>query len=190
MIEEHFEGLQPLDFDEFADHLLEQGLQMSPSKIHGALCGSLVGDARQDADASLAGLSQALESDLYGALAEACQRLILVTLDALVDDEYEFHLFLPDDEEDLPVRVQALSEWCRGFLAGYAFAVKGPGADTLAKEISEVLQDMAAIADAELDRDEDEETSEHDLFELGEYLRFATLNLYLDELAKIGEDDS
>ncbi len=189
MIEEYFEGQQPLDFDEFADHLVEQGLQMSPSKIHGALCGSLVGNATQDADASLAGLSQALESDLHGALAEACERLVLVTLDALVDEEFEFHLFLPDDEVDLPLRVEALSEWCRGFLAGYAFAVKEPGADTLAEEVSEVLRDMAAIASAELDLNEDEETSEHDLFELSEYLRFATLNLYMDALVKIGEGD-
>jgi uncharacterized protein YgfB (UPF0149 family) len=188
MLEEYFEGQQPLDFDEFADHLVEQGLQLSPSKIHGALCGSLVGDARQDAETCLAGLSQALESDLHGALAEACQRLVRATLDALVDEAFEFHLFLPDDEEELSSRVQSLSDWCSGFLAGYAFVVAEPGADTLAEEISEILRDMAAIAAAELDRDEDEEASEQNLFELTEYLRFGTLNLYMEALEKLGED--
>ncbi len=187
MFEEYFGTPQPLDFDEFANHLLEQGLDFSPSRAHGAVCGALVGDAGLDAETCLAVLSQALEVDLHGGLAEASTRLIRATLDALIDESFDFQLFLPDDEVALEQRVQALGDWCKGFLAGYAFVVSEPGGSSLGEEVSEVLRDVSAIAEAELDLEEDEEASESDLFELTEYLRFATLNLYLDALSSKGD---
>ena len=98
--------------------------------------------------------------------------------------KFDFHLFLPDDETEITLRVSALSHWCQGFLAGYAFAVAEPGADTLPEAVSEVLRDVSAIAQAEVDLGEDDESSEQDFFELTEYLRFGTLNLFLDALSE------
>lgn len=43
MFEPHSPGLPWFDFDEIADHLLEQGPERSPSELHGALCGLLAG---------------------------------------------------------------------------------------------------------------------------------------------------
>lgn len=174
---------QPLDFDDFSNQLLEQGAEQSPAQLHGAICGVLAGGGRQDPEYCLAAVTQVLAMDIHGELADSCLRLAHVTLAALRDEEFDFHLFLPDDEDEIEQRVMALSQWCSAFLTGYALAVAQPGASPLAEETSEILKDMSAIAEAGVDLDEDEEESESNLFELTEYLRFATLNLFMDQLS-------
>ena len=42
MPDQFFDTQQPLDFDDYANQLLEQGLLESPSKLHGGICGLLV----------------------------------------------------------------------------------------------------------------------------------------------------
>ena len=53
-----FDDIDPsigvFDFDELADHLLEQGLEASPSTLHGCLCGLLAAGAPAEPEAGLA----------------------------------------------------------------------------------------------------------------------------------------
>ena len=59
-------GEQALDFDDFANQLLEQGADQSPAHLHGAICGVLAGAGARDPDYCLAAVSQALELDKPG----------------------------------------------------------------------------------------------------------------------------
>jgi uncharacterized protein YgfB (UPF0149 family) len=185
---------QPLDFDDFANQLLEQGAEQSPSHIHGGMCGVLCGGAipeggTVDAEYCLAAVAQALEMDIHGELAVLSLRLAAVTIGALQDEAFDFHLFLPDDEVEMALRVVALSDWCRAFLSGYALAVTTPDGGALVEDTGEILKDISAIADAdaddEIDDDDEEaeEEAENQFFELTDYLRFATLNMFMDRLA-------
>jgi uncharacterized protein YgfB (UPF0149 family) len=180
---------QPLDFDEFANQLLEQGAEQSPAHLHGAVCGVLAGGGKQDPEYCLSGVAQVLGMDIHGELAGNCLRLSEVTLAALRDEEFDFRLFLPDDETEIEVRVAALSHWCSAFMTGFALAVAQPGAAPLAEETSEILKDISAIAEAGVDHEADEEDAESDFFELTEYLRFATLNLFMDQVAGTSDGD-
>ena len=171
---------QALDFDEFADQLLEQGAHQSPSHLHGAICGVLAGGGEQDAEYCLSAIAQALAMDIHGELAANCVRLSRATVQALLDEEFDFHLFLPDDETEIELRVQALADWCSGFLTGYALAVAQPQTGAFDDESAEILKDMAAIAAATIDDGLDPEETENHFFELTEYLRFACLNLFAD----------
>jgi len=45
-----------------------------------------------------------------------------------------------------------------------------------------VLKDVAAIAEATVDAESDADESENHFFELTEYLRFATLNLFMNAI--------
>ena len=108
-------------------------------------------------------------------------RLYTVTASALIDDEFDFHLLLPDDEVEIDQRTDSLAAWCSGFLAGFALV----SADTengakLSADSTEILKDIAQIAQAGVDSEAEEEESEESYFELVEYLRFASMNLYLD----------
>ena len=182
---------QALDFDEFADQLLEQGAEHSPSHLHGAICGVLAGGGEQDPEYCLAAIAQALAIDIHGELAANCVRLARVTAPALMDEEFDFHLFIPDDETEIELRVRALADWCSGFLAGYALAVAQPQTDALDDGSAEILKDMAEIAEATTDAELEPEEAENHFFELTEYLRFACLNLFADRLLEsTSEGDS
>ena len=164
------------DFDELANHLLEQGLDASPSTLHGCLTGLLAAGAPLEAEAGLALLGQALDLDLHGELAGQALQLYLVTGAAMEDEEFDFHLLLPDDEEEIAVRTNELANWCRGFLAGFAQVNKSqPG-----QESSEILSDLAIIAEASVDEDAEEDESEGSYIEVVEYVRFAALNVYME----------
>lgn len=180
------------DFDELANHLVEQGLQSSPASIHGCLCGLLAAGAAVEPELALAALVEALDLELRGELAEKVMQLYTISAAALEDEEFDFHPLLPDDDADIETRTSALAGWCQSFLTGFALVSAGassPSENALSRDSAEVLKDFAVIAQAEPDEEDqqDEEGAEESFFELVEYLRFATLNVYLDR--RSGEHD-
>ena len=134
------------------------------------------------AEDCLAATGQALDLALQGELAEISLELAGQTLAALTDEEFTFQLYLPDDEVEIEQRVQALAEWCRGFLAGFALMVSGSGGAGLDSDTGESLRDIAAMAEAAVDAEAEVEESESSFFEISEYLRFATLDLFMSHL--------
>jgi len=172
------------DFEEMANHLLEQGLETSPSQLHGCLSGLLAAGAEAEPEVGLDALAQALDVAVHGELASRLMQLYTVTAAALQDDEFTFHPLLPDDDAELAERTAAMADWCKGFLAGFAqFSVGAQSpASALSEDSGEVLRDIAAIAEVAVDDDESEEDSEESYMELVEYLRFAVLNVYMESL--------
>ncbi len=176
MFDDGDESLGVFDFDELADHLVEQGLETSPAELHGTLCGLLAAGAPAEPEAGLALLQQALDLSLHGELAGQLLQLHRVSAAALEDEAFEFHPLLPDDDTEIAVRTVALGRWCSGFLTGFAqVKQRQPGGDS-----GEILTDFAAIAEAGVDDEADEEESESAYTELVEYVRFGCLNIYLD----------
>jgi yecA family protein len=174
------------DFDEMANHLLEQGLATSPSQLHGCLSGLLTAGAEAAPEVGLDALAQALDMVAHGELASRLMQLYTVTAAALQDDEFTFHPLLPDDDAELAERTAAMADWCKGFLAGFAQLSVGAqsSASALSEDSGEVLRDIAAIAEAAVDDDESEEDLEESYMELVEYLRFAVLNVYMENLSQ------
>jgi uncharacterized protein YgfB (UPF0149 family) len=120
-------------------------------------------------------------------------QLYTVTAGALEDDEFDFHPLLPDDDDAIGERTTALADWTRGFLAGFAHMTAGMGKTPVAmsEDSSEILKDFANIAQAGADESEDgdEEEAEGSYMELVEYLRFATLNVYMDTRCRMQEQE-
>lgn len=97
------------------------------------------------------------------------------TQDVLLDDEFEFELILPeDDESNLIERVDAVRQWCKGFLFGIGFANK---ATKFSQQTQEILKDVAEITKLDADIELEDEEAENDFMELTEYLRAAVLAL-------------
>ena len=173
------------DIDELANHLLEQGVESSPSRIHGCLCGLLCGGAPGQAEAGLALLGQAMDLNPHGELAALLMQLYQVSAAALEDEEFDFHPLLPDDEEEVATRARAVADWASGFLAGFAQVNQAQ----VSQDSGEILRDFAAIAEAGVDEEEDEEDSENAIMEIVEYLRFAALNIFMDSRVEPGEGE-
>lgn len=180
-----------VDFDEIADQLLEQGHDISPAQIHGCLSAVLAAGAAAEVEHAPVTVMNALGAEVYGELADRVMNLYQVTAAALMDEEFGFHPLLPDDDTELALRVEALAQWCRGFMAGFALA--GVSDDAITGDTQEILQDLSAMTDAELDDEADEEESESNYFELVEYLRFSVMNVHAQQVYEIpaaaGPDD-
>lgn len=103
------------------------------------------------------------------------------THNALVSDEFEFDLFLPDDEALLSEQVEALIHWCQGFLLGVGVTHAAAG---LPRDVTEILKDIAEFT--KLDTAAEGEEDENDFVEITEYIRSAVL-LLRSEFNKEGE---
>ncbi len=170
------------DFEELANLLVEQGSAASPARIHGALSGLLAAGAQPLAELGLDAVSQLLDLVAHGELAEQILSLYTVTAGSLADEDFEFHPLLPEDDEALDVRIEALGDWSAGFLLGFNWQHgRTPAqAETLSADSREILSDLAALAEVAPADDEDEDESEAHYAELVEYLRFAVLNVFMD----------
>ncbi len=150
---------------------------LDAAEAHGIATGMLCLDGRIAADTWLNELFQhnpALtdaELDLLLALFERT-RACLLSLD------FEFDLFLPDDEALLSQQLEALSNWCRGFLFGVGFSsaqaqASWPG------DSGEILKDF--IEFTKLDTHAYSEGDEQAFMEIHEYCR-AAIMLLKDDL--------
>ena len=184
MYEDIAEEVGVFDFDEFANHLVDQGMLVSPSQMHGCLCGVLCAGAPTEAEYGLDALSQALDIVMHGELASRIMQLYAVTELAMKDEEFTFLPLLPDDDEEIGLRASALASWCDGFMSGFAYVIAGneETAAALSDDTGEVLRDIAAMAQAHADG-EVEEGAEDSYMELVEYLRAAVVNVFFDSLA-------
>jgi len=162
------------DFDQVADLFLIEGIDLPPSQWHGCIVGLLVSGRR--ADELLGAMGHALQESITGDLMIASEQSAKASLRALRDPNYGFSPLIPDDDDELELRSEALASWCEGFLQGFAAGVAG--SDQISTDAAEILRDMAQIARLEVDSTSDIDEQESDFIELVEYVRVVVLNLY------------
>lgn len=119
----------------------------------------------------------------------ASERLPLITLfektqELLNAGNFEFELFLPDEETELPLRVDALQHWCLGFLAGVGTINQGTDCS---KEGLEILRDMVAFT--RVDTNAKGEEDEVALVELNAYIRIS-VQVLREELLAVASSDT
>ena len=168
------------DFDAIADLMISEGvLTLSPSELHGLMTGQLSAGARFDADTLIKVLCELMSVDQ---MVDEKSALIFVslyqiTLAQLLDEDLGFQLLLPDDDQDISQRVDALSSWCSGFLAGFGMYL---AEQSMSEALREGLQDFAEIAQVSTDPDELDDEDESGLLELQEYVRMAALYIFAE----------
>jgi yecA family protein len=158
---------------------------MVAAEAHGALCGMLC--ARGTVELSewvdhVVG-EQEQGSELLHDVVHKLSDLHQSTLEMMNDATAEFRLLLPDDDEPLPERVDALAAWCQGFV--YGLAAGGITEESeLPEDTDELLKDMIEISRARHDADDEEaeETDANDdevaYMEIEEYVRMGVLLMY------------
>lgn len=170
--------------EELAQALSRLNAGCSASELHGVIAGLLAGGARLNR----AMLQKVLEahaeasSTLDGELLAGLWQLQLKTLEDLGDSELLFMPLLPDDEEDLAARVNALAEWCQGFLVGFGTAVRPEDVRLQDESIRETLQDIVHVSQVDGGAQDNDESDENAYAELYEFVRMAVIHLF-EELA-------
>jgi len=153
--------------------------EVTPSEIHGTLCGLLCASIGATANQWQNNLWPHMEknkNDLVQADAlESLNQLHDITRLQLNAPTCEFELLLPDDNDPLDNRVNALGDWCQGFLVGLTLGGL-EDFSPLPEDAREVANDLVEIARAGSSYDlEGSEEDEHAYAELVEYLRVGIL---------------
>lgn len=177
-------------FDTVADAFITMGALGSPAELHGMVCGSLCGGGRYSDREWLSAVLEFLDvsGEPANGVSDTIIQLYHTTLEQLKDEQMGIQLLLPDDDADISERVTALGQWCQGFLVG--FGTSGINVETdLSDDTADALRDFASFVHISPDiEDGDVEGSEGDYMELVEYVRLATLSIFLDTGAKADED--
>jgi len=155
----------------------------SAAELHGVMVGMLAGGARMNRSALMKSLEA--HADVSTAFADemiaSLWQLQLKTLEDLGADDLLFQPLLPDDDDDLNLRVMALADFARGLLAGFGLAVQANSPALAGEIVRETLQDIVNIS--QLDSvDEPDEESELAYAELHEFVRLGVIHLF-EELA-------
>jgi len=170
---------EPVRYDELAEALAHLGFTQDAAEYHGALCGALC--VKQPAEIDpLRVLEQQSKGDGRADRAsQALHRLRGESANAFVDRTLGFAPLLPDDDEELPQRVRALSAWCEGFLFGLSSG-KPLAMKQCSDEFKEIVRDFTEFTRAGLGDDEDAELEENAYAELVEYIRVGAQLIYLE----------
>src|SRR6202049_4035051 len=150
--------LSDIRFKDFEDVLAAAGSLADAAEAHGSLCGALCSMSpfrMQDWVNEILPDGAAL-SDESAAMIE---RVFTATATSFGEHGMEFAPLLPDDEQPLNGRANALALWCTGFLYGL-----GTGQicdlDALNGDVGEIVRDFTEISRATGDDRSEEHTSE------------------------------
>lgn len=168
---------QPLNYADVADCLDRAGLDVLASEVHAIACGILIGNISADKIKWVQELVPNLEAgDVLqqqgvrelGKLFDSAQR-------DLQDSQLRFELFLPDEEESLVSRMEALQDWCQGFILGLTMAGI-TDYKNLPEDSRDLLEDFVNIGTSgEFDFDADDQESEIAYTDISQYVRVGVL---------------
>lgn len=167
-------------YHDLADAAEELGANTGLAEAHGVLVGLACGAAELRFDRWFEEVFEPLEEDdtLARRYAGEMQALFDTTLAMLADEEVSFMPMLPETQNQLSERADALGQWCRGFSYAVSLSAFEPSR-VLSQDAQELLGDFAAIARAGHD-DEDghEDEAELAFAELEEYVRVGVLLIH------------
>ena len=177
-----------VDHDLLNDALKRCGANWTAAQTHGLLSSRLaVAGTRGVPDS----LGQILDgSDSADALRKECEDM-LATLWQSTDKAFSerlsaFEPLLPDDNDTVALRTEALAHWCEGYLHGLVSGEHDAGIkDRLAAEpLADIIKDMLQITRATVDDMDDDDSTDDAYLEIVEYLRVAA-QLFYEELAEM-----
>jgi len=166
------------DISELDKALLKVDAMMGASESHGVLCGMLCAQGTADLSEWVDhALGEQEQGNVF--LHETVHKMSELHQCAMAqinDDSGGFALLLPDDDDELSVRAEALATWCQGFV--YGLAAGGiTGESELPDDTRELLHDFIEISRVGYDGDEIEASEEDELayIEVMEYVRTGVL---------------
>jgi uncharacterized protein len=144
---------------------------LDPSEAHGLISGVLCGNEKNNAWQKLINAQQSAEiNDLLRVVYDVSEKKLKEFL-------FDYELILPEDSQTLPLRAEALTLWCQGFITGLKY-VNANIAQHNSNEMTEALNDIIEIAKMHYEDVSENEEDESAYVELVEYVRMAVIFLY------------
>ena len=166
-----------LDYNDLNEVLQRSQAQVDAAECHGFLSAQIC--IAGTADEELWREFLDLQTD-DSSLIKECYAEVQLLMENIVGDiqseTLDFQLLMPDDDVTLVQRVNALGDWCYGFLNGFGVS-EAESIRPLSPECREVLEDMTKISKVGLEDDADE-SDEKALMELIEYVRVGVMMMF------------
>jgi len=163
--------LSDIRFKDFEDTLATAGSLADAAEAHGSLCGALCSMSpyrMSDWVNEILPDGAALTEEN----AAMIEKVFTATATSFGEQGMEFEPLLPDDEQPLNGRANALALWCTGFLYGL-----GTGhisdLEALGGDVGEIVRDFTEISRASGDEADSDESNEQAYAELVEFIRVA-----------------
>lgn len=180
MSSEH-DSLHLPEYGAFVESIVPLKIQISASELHGLLCGYLCAGADRQGESYIrALLHHKKDAESKNGLLSLFA-VYSVSQQQITNYDLGFSLLLPNDDEALPERAKAFSEWCEGFTQGLTLA--GIDSDDLEDEdAQDALQHLVEFAQLDYETLDVDEEDERALMEVIEYTRMAVIRLHGDLL--------
>jgi uncharacterized protein YgfB (UPF0149 family) len=163
--------MSDIRFKDFEDVLAGAGGLADAAEAHGSLCGALCSVSpykMQDWINEILPDGAALSEESAAIL----ERVFTATASSFGEQGMEFEPLLPDDEQPLNGRANALALWCTGFLYGLGTGYSSD-LQSLSGDVGEIVRDFTEISRATGDDAEGDESNEQAYAELVEFIRVA-----------------
>jgi len=163
-----------LDYAGLQAILAADDLKTHASEIHGVLTGLICGGYAFENSDYLSMLNDMFNNgEPFPSQTRVTIKLLFGQVwQSILDDSFGFSLLLPDDDDSLLERANALGVWVQGFNLGFGLQQKNNA--VLSEDVKEVIKDFAEIANLSDEIEEDEDT-EHAYYEISEYVRISAL---------------
>lgn len=168
------------DFEALEYLLIVASTPFSPSYIHGMMTGLLCIEEKE-AVVSWKRLYQAIGclQDPVSAIYKLFEKLFSCTLSELKNFESNLNLILPSDEQPLALRLEALADWCEGFIDGIKLTDINPELLLQNPTVKEVLSDFVQIKEVSSAAIESD-SNENNYMQLVEFVRVGALLIHAE----------
>ena len=169
--------VQEVTYDLLHDTLTTERVPISTSEFHGILCGYLCTQPHTEEYPWRALLSSFIDEQLT--LSPLACDVISQTCEQVTTSQAEgsllFAVMIPDDDQPVQVRVEALGQWCAGFVSGYGY---GNSATHPNKQTLDRLQVLTSIAQVTADDTMPDDEAERDLLVVCEHVQAVAFELF------------
>jgi|SRR5690554_3793625 len=168
-----------IPYQAFSQHLKSLDVLASPAELHAQASAMLCFNADTDyqtwvsgvmSDFCVAETSPEAVQEIFSAVFEMAKK-------QLADDQYGYHLMLPDDNTALSERLAEFSSWVQAFISGLGQA--GFSNVGLSGEGREFISDLDAISQLD-EKVEGVESDEMDYQQVIEYVRCGVMLIYAE----------
>ncbi|MCB5225846.1 UPF0149 family protein [Alishewanella sp. 16-MA] len=169
-------------YDRWSKALEQAHVMASAAELHGLMSGLLSGGLSAKSADFIAVLYDFLNDGqaLPAALKADVQQLISNTAISLQSGEYDFALLLPNEDDALVERLEAMVEWTQAFLVG--FAVQQTDLSLVSEDVREAVEQLTEVTKVDLTTSSDSSAEENEeaYYMVLEHIRLMVFSCFND----------
>ena len=157
------------------DWLVDQNSDIRASEVQGLLAGLMAANLQVRPEEYVARLAEYadLQPGMLTQIAEMLETLYGELHESWSGMGLDFEMLLPEDDELIEERAEALGAWCESFLAGLGLSGELSNDQQLSEDVRQALEDLSEIA--RIEADGDDESLEKAFADVSEHVRLAAL---------------